>query len=169
PSEQFSVSMSLKGWIETTIKECPQHKFLFLTKQPQNLAKWSPFPDNCWVGVSATNNHQAAAAYAWLDRIEAKVKYVSLEPLLSWESDNAANSVMAWQPNIVDWLILGAQTKPTVMPKVEWVREIVEAADKTGIPVFLKDSLQALWKDDPFYPEWAMGKDDFCLRQEMPK
>ncbi|KKK71886.1 hypothetical protein LCGC14_2909470, partial [marine sediment metagenome] len=41
----------------------------------------------------------------------------------------------------IDWVIIGAQTKPTVMPKLEWVKEIVDAADRAGIPVFLKDSL----------------------------
>ncbi|KKL04650.1 hypothetical protein LCGC14_2613910, partial [marine sediment metagenome] len=29
-------------------------------------------------------------------------------------------------------VILGAQTKPTVMPKIEWVREIVEVVIRQG-------------------------------------
>ena len=52
------------------------------------------------------------------------------------------------------------------------VREIVEAADKAGIPVFLKDSLKPLlphsWFKDKPSADWAytkLGK----LRQEMPK
>ena len=39
--------------------------------------------------------------------------------------------------------------------KIEWVQEIVKAADKAGIPVFQKDNLAPL-----------LGKDN--LRQEMP-
>ena len=45
------------GWMRTILKFCsqwPEHTFLFLTKQPQDLTKFK-FPDNCWVGVSATN------------------------------------------------------------------------------------------------------------------
>jgi len=40
--------------IDTT-KVCPHHRIYLLTKQPQNLIKWSPFPDNCWVGVTVTD------------------------------------------------------------------------------------------------------------------
>ncbi len=68
----------------------------------------------------------------------------------------------------ISWVILGAQTKPTVMPKIEWVQEIVEAADKAGIPVFLKDSLKQLMLTDLFnVPKWAFKKHH--LRQEMPE
>ncbi len=38
-----------------TIRKCPQHRFYLLTKQPQELAKFSPFPPNCFVMVSATD------------------------------------------------------------------------------------------------------------------
>ena len=30
-----------------TIEQCPQHKFLFLTKNPERLFAWGKFPDNC--------------------------------------------------------------------------------------------------------------------------
>lgn len=74
----------------------------------------------------------------------------------------------------ISWIIIGAQTKPTVMPKIEWVREIVEACDKAGIPVFLKDSLKPLLRQESFIgqreeklfwsdPTWK------SLRQELPK
>ena len=305
PSGQFSVSMSLKGWIETTIKECPQHRFLFLTKQPQNLAKWSPFPDNCWVGVSVTNQAMHNEAIVALDAIEARIKYISYEPLLEridinesigytteYESDRQREDcplnghgggdgdrcsgahlegqgteigqVEGRQPrdllqaqesrerhgqiptspndgerdslpragpqagvvspsradstgshdqpqerpvegqppsqsgtddvqpagptrhqstgqNIhprpfgsVSWLILGAQTKPYIAPKVEWVREIVEAADRAGIPVFLKDSLDNLVTAElrrlapNFNKDWNLLLHECRLRQEMP-
>ena len=77
PSGKASVTMSLKGWIFTTIKQCPQHTFLFLTKQPQNLPQFSPFPDNCWVGVTATDAKSFLEAGRGLEQIEAKVKYIS--------------------------------------------------------------------------------------------
>ena len=55
PSSGFIDHDTLKGWIFNAIGACPQHTFLFLTKQPQNLPAWSPFPPNCWVGVTATD------------------------------------------------------------------------------------------------------------------
>ena len=76
----------------------------------------------------------------------------------------------------ISWVILGSQTKPTVMPKIEWVREIVEAADKAGIPVFLKDNLKPLLpKEKLFYKpmktkvnEPLKESVEILLRQEMP-
>ncbi len=153
------------------------HRFYLLTKQPQNLQKFSPFPDNCWVGVSVTKNSQVTPAFEGLSNIEAKVKYLSLEPLL--ERIGERNLILISQEFMTwfDWLIIGAQTKPTVLPKIEWVKEIVEACDKAGVKVFLKDNLKPLlppevptfytlklkvWHDDG-EPEY-----DPILRQELP-
>ncbi|KKN15915.1 hypothetical protein LCGC14_0981070 [marine sediment metagenome] len=66
------------GAIETNFYD----RFYLLTKQPQNLAKFSPFPDNCFVGVSATNQHQFDEAVKYLKEVKATVKYISFEPLL---------------------------------------------------------------------------------------
>lgn len=130
-----------KTWTEQvmeTISEAPDHRFYLLTKQPQELIKWSPFPKNCWVGVSATNADSLFDAVNFLEDVQANVRFISLEPLLA-----SANLVHldVHLKGTVDWLIIGAQTKPTVLPNPEWVREIVEAADRAGVPVFLKNSI----------------------------
>jgi hypothetical protein len=61
----------------------------------------------------------------------------------------------------ISWVILGSQTKPYKPPRIEWVEEIIRAADKAGIPVFLKDNLLPLARE-------STGGIDFPLRQEMP-
>ena len=147
-------------WTGAVLEQCRRHpddRFYLLTKQPQNLAKWSPFPDNCWVGVSVTNAQEQSDAYVGLCRIEAAVKYLSYEPLLS----NVAMESQFLLDAGISWLILGAQTKPYIAPKIEWVEEIVGAADAAGIPVFLKDSLDDLLG-------WKYRPDMIHLRQEMP-
>lgn len=157
------------------IDACPQHRFYLLTKQPQNLIKWSPFPPNCYVGVTATNPTMFAEACYRLGRIIAMVKYISLEPLLDFQPDPAVLTRGRW---IYDWLligdikqvIIGAQTKPTVYPKIEWVELIVKACLSAGIPVFLKDNLEAILpKQEPFYKarKWHAGG-GWELRQEVP-
>jgi hypothetical protein len=66
------------------------------------------------------------------------------------------------------------------MPKIEWIEEIVLAADMAGIPVFLKDNLQKLFIQNIdikgnggyFLPEWARhitSDGRGVLRQEFPK
>jgi protein gp37 len=141
------------------------HRFYLLTKQPQNLAKWSPFPDNCWVGVTATNYKMANEARYWLGKIKAKIKYLSIEPFLGPLRDRL-NCLFQLDFQL-DWLIIGVctgrkaeifelcQRYPeltpmpygriwTAQPKIEWVEEIVRAADQAGVPVFLKDNLEPL-------------------------
>lgn len=146
------------------IERNPQHRFYLLTKQPQNLNKFSPFPDNCWVGVTVTNRNMAYDAYVALKEIKTKMKYVSIEPLLEPLEDFTDFLCEAF-----DWVIIGAQTKPTILPKLEWIEEIILAADKTGLPIFLKNNLWDLlyteaWDNDIF---WANER--ATLRQEMPK
>jgi len=144
-----------------------------LTKQPQNLIKFSPFPDNAWVGVSATTDDMLSSAILYLHNIEAKVKYISFEPLLEQMKDL---SFTLKYSHIADWVIIGQQTpiRAATTPKIEWVREIVEACDKAGIPVFLKNSLKPVLPGEyPFYKS-ATGalfgiKWDMYLKQEFPK
>ena len=64
------------------IKISRQHRFYLLTKQPQNLPQWSPFPPNVYLGVSATNQEQFDRAVKYLKEVKATVKFISFEPLL---------------------------------------------------------------------------------------
>jgi len=143
--------VTLKGRVFETIERCPQHTFLFLTKCPKNLAAWSLFPSNAWVGATATDYWKYVDACHYLSMVEASVKFLSLEPLLSWDKEAS----YFFQSGAINWLIIGAQTKPTVFPEIAWVREIVEAADRAGVKVFQKDNLRPLLGDN--------------LRQEMPR
>ena len=72
-------------WLEAIFdatSDYPNHRFLFLTKQPQNLIKWGPLPENAYIGVTATNQRQYDDALKYLKEVKAKVKFLSFEPLL---------------------------------------------------------------------------------------
>jgi len=174
------------------IRDNGYDRFYLLTKQPQNLIKFSPFPDNCWVGVTATNVESLNNACHYLGMIEAKVRYISFEPLL-------ARIGLTWfMTGKVDWVIIGACTgtlndlklmlvkypdltlmpygkRWTLQPKLEWVREIVEACDKAGVKVFLKDNLKPLLiPEDCRRPNSLMdnifwSSEKATLRQELPE
>jgi len=139
-----------------TIKDCPQHRFYLLTKQPQNLIKWSPFPENCWVGVTATDQKMFYEATKYLAQIEATIKYISVEPMFG------RIFFPAWIGEVLNWLIIGVQTKPYKPPQIDEVEGAVNACDKAGIPVFLKDNLKPLARD-------SFGGIEFPLRQELPR
>lgn len=147
-------------WTAKVLNLCKLHsenRYYLLTKQPQNLAKFSPFPPNCWVGVTATGPKMFVDALASLKQIEAKVKYISVEPYL--ERINPHWLDVYLKDAGIRWVILGSQTKPTVSPKTEHVQEIVEACDKAGVPVFLKENLRSLLQQNDHniysFPEWA--------------
>ncbi len=159
-----------KEEIFETIRQCPHHKFLFLTKNPERLREWGSFPDNCFVGVSATNQQQFDEAVKHLKNVQANVRYISFEPLLE--------RIRNVQVDVLDLAIIGAQTKPTVYPEVGWVQTIALAATKANIPLFLKDSLKPhlpnrmpfwgtyIWKELSAGVPITMSENRF--RQEMP-
>ncbi len=119
------------------------HTFLLLTKRPQNLAKWSPYPPNCWVGVSVVADGPMTLAVTRLAGIQASVKFLSIEPLLgsiTMKSHSLEN---------INGIIIGAQTGPgAVVPRLEWVHEIMQAANKARIPLFLKNNLLRQFPND---------------------
>ena len=167
-------------WQEEVVavfREFPQHRFYPLTKQPQNLIKFSPFPDNCWVGVTATGYKAFNEALDYLKGIEAKVKYISVEPLLE--------AIPFYMERLtycgINQIIVGAQTKPYKPPERAWLDGILEPCIKARIPVFLKNNLKPLlendhrtfinplyWKDG-YYTSPEHPNIDLHLRQEMPK
>ncbi len=157
PEERFITEKgigSLKEIILDVVDSSPQHTFLFLTKAPWNLLKWSPFPDNAWVGVSVWDQNSIENALGHLSLIEAKTKFLSIEPLLGPPGANTWEGVL--QQHGIKWLIIGSQTSPKKLPEWAWVKDIIVAADKAGIPVWEKNNLKPL-----------LGNN--LIRQELPE
>lgn len=131
--------------IQLAIEMCPQHTFLFLTKCPWNLPKWNPWPDNAWVGVSATNWATHEIALEHLNQVDAKVKFLSLEPLLQAIPSSALKGYERLQ-----WVIIGGKSGSfPFYPPEEWIQEIETSCDRLGIPVFEKDNLRKVWYNKP--------------------
>lgn len=129
-------------WIERVFAACekaPWHTYYFLTKNPDRYYRlfeygWrEKIPSNWWLGHSTNgiSNHGALC-----DEFIRMHRFISAEPLLfplSWP-----------QINIPRWIIVGAQTNPTILPKREWVVEIRGQCKKFNIPLFEKNSLAPL-------------------------
>lgn len=130
-------------WIESIFnacKEAPQHNYLFLTKnyfRYMELHKKGLLlnSENIWYGYSITKSTD------WLCIANKVYKtFVSLEPLL----DDVAIKLCRGNSKVADWVIIGAETgnrKGKVIPKKEWIDNILSHCDKWNIPVFMKDSL----------------------------
>jgi protein gp37 len=160
---------TLKSGIFDVIRLCPQHTFIFLTKDPKNIEQWGRFPDNAWVGASACDSDSWDNAFCNLKEVDAKHKWLSFEPLyelLPMEETDLDG---------ISWVVIGQQTpvKPETTPKIEWIKEIVEAADKARIPVFLKNNMESLIESQcNMNDQWAAREWVQCkypvLRQEFP-
>jgi protein gp37 len=143
------------------IKQCPQHTFVFLTKNYLEYSKIGKFPDNCWCGVSTIG----VDGNSWLEEVfrnvQAKVRFVSVEPFLDYTPMD-----LRW----VDFVIVGAQTRPTIYPRITWLKSMVSDAARERKPIFLKNNLRKLITIEY---EWAYNSWDTVsglpnLRQELP-
>lgn len=129
-------------WIETVFDACKAatgHRYLFLTKNPARYIKLAqdgklPKGEAFWYGSTTTGPHMEAF---WAEGYNS---FISIEPLLErFGTPDGSGS-----PSTADWAIIGAETgnrKDKVIPKREWVKEIVDTFHAAGKPVFMKDSL----------------------------
>ena len=132
-------------WIQRVFdvcKEHPQHRYLFLTKNPQRYIDLQskdllPENENFWYGTTVTTND---SLYFWSDRHKT---FLSIEPILS--RFHGSKQIGA------DWVIVGAMTgtgsKP-YQPERKWIEEIQSMCAEQGIPLFMKKSLRTLMGDD---------------------
>ena len=155
-------------WIREIVAACdaaPQHRYLFLTKNPSrykevdSLVHWPTFEETdieksrpyMMLGASATNDAQMKVAY------DSDADWVSIEPiherlLSEWfvssigSDDGQCIEFRRWE-----WVVIGAETgnrKDKIIPKKEWIQEIADICLQEGTPVFMKESLRELMGDD---------------------
>jgi protein gp37 len=130
-----------------------QHIFQILTKRPDRMARllasahWRRLVDdamadrretgacwplsNVWLGTSIENRRFAGRADL-LRQTPAAVRFISAEPLLGPLSPSL-------DLRAIDWLIVGGESGPVHRPmRVEWIRELHEAAKAAGTAFFFK-------------------------------
>uniref|UniRef100_A0A6M3LTK5 DUF5131 family protein n=1 Tax=viral metagenome TaxID=1070528 RepID=A0A6M3LTK5_9ZZZZ len=137
---EYQDYFTLKENVKMVVDMCPQHTFLFLTKNPAGYQKWEQFPDNCWLGATVNDEISYARNVTSLIGAASKNKWLSIEPLTGRiDPMLMKNTLMA-----VDFVVIGGYSGGRRTPKLEWVEEIVSACDTAGIPVWLKENLRAL-------------------------
>ena len=110
-----------------------QHHFQILTKRAERLAelssqlKWS---ENVWMGVSV-EDIDFTYRIALLKRTNARIKFLSLEPLLG--------PLPKLDLKGIDWVIVGGESGPYARPmKPLWVRQIRAQCVAAKVPLFFK-------------------------------
>lgn len=131
-------------WIWTIInkmKQCSQHIFLVLSKNPKGFEQYK-FPQNVWLGTSITTTNEIYRVHELMDKLNyhplwgGNYTFLSVEPMLGIIPGTVIHGV--------DWVIIGALSrtgKPPLQPKKKWVECIITSADDFGIPVYTKDNL----------------------------
>jgi len=139
-----------RGLIFLQMEKHPEHRFIILTKQPQNIQKDpdSRFPPNLFMGVTVD---LPGMEYRINELLEAEVGHpiVSFEPLLGEVDPELAG---------IEWVIIGAQTNPRRYPPWGMVEWIINECKDLGIPYFVKDNLRI-----PFinHRQWNLFKQDY--------
>ena len=133
------VKKEWRDWIFDIIEYNKHLTFQILTKLPQNIDR--AMPDNVWLGVTSTG-YPSQDIFKDLNKSHAKIKFISLEPLLT------PILLGNWFQNYhFNWIIVGRLTRYGHKYDIErmWVEKIVEKARKYSIPIFLKDNLKDIW------------------------
>ena len=111
---------------------------IYLTKNPGRFVN-EEFLDHMWLGTTVNHAHQLNRALTVGAAQSERSCFVSFEPL--FESVKPFLEII--HPNVRGFII-GGQTKPDILPKLEWVQELIALANELGISVFLKDNLKGL-------------------------
>jgi protein gp37 len=116
------------------IKNAPQHTFQILTKRAERMLQFLKSYDaskNAWLGVSVENKKHGVPRIDKLRRVQAHIRFLSIEPLLEGLGDIDLTNIQ--------WVIVGGESGPKARPmKPEWVLEIKRQCVKYNVPFFFK-------------------------------
>jgi protein gp37 len=118
------------------MRQTPQHTYIVLTKQPHRIDVH--FPENVQLGVTVDYPGTKWRIAELQDIIHPGKKLVSFEPLLGEMTPDLNFET-------IDGIFIGAcsgATRQLYKTQSIWVENIIEVADNSGKPVFLKDNLK---------------------------
>lgn len=161
-------SWVLDGWIDEVFTACekaPQHRYLFLTKNPQryiDLARAGKLPakDNMWYGTTATTpDEQFFWGGAWHT-------FVSIEPILR----DYTGEIGGMCDTFAQWVIVGAETgkrKGKVIPEKSWIEEITKTCIEKNICLFMKDSLIPIVGEENMFRELPWDRETWEIDRQQ--
>ncbi len=134
-SDIFHEQLSLKH-IKNLFKvmnETPQHTYQLLTKRADILLKYNSelnWTDNIWMGVTV-ESELVKDRVQMLAETDAKVKFISFEPLLNDIGDVDLTNI--------DWAIVGGESGPKARPMEEdWVLNIKNICKRDKTKFYFK-------------------------------
>ena len=119
------------------MEETDRHIYQVLTKRSSRLASYvnrryrdAPAPRHIWLGVSV-EDRQRAKRIAHLQRANATMRFLSIEPLL--------DSIGPVDLTGISWVIVGGESGPGARDmEADWAREIRDQCAERDIAFFFK-------------------------------
>jgi len=115
------------------MRRAHQHVFQILTKRSKKLVrayKRLNWPENVWMGVTVESRPYLYRIND-LRKIDARIKFLSLEPLLGPLVDIDLTGI--------DWVVVGGESGPGArIMKEEWIWDIKQQCDQQNVPFFFK-------------------------------
>lgn len=122
----------------------PNLVFLFLTKRPSNINKYTPLewktepPSNVWFGTSPVDTETFNNLVPHLLKVKGN-RFLSIEPNL----DDVGNVDLTG----IDWVIQGGESGHNKRPfDIEWAESLRDVCAKQNVPFFFKqiDKIQEI-------------------------
>lgn len=148
------------------LARCTNLDVQLLTKRPENVLRMVPkawlepggWPAHIWVGTTIEDQKRADTRISILKAIPAKVRFLSMEPLLErvdirngptnkWSVptrfDSSGNGIEWTDPGAgfipVEWVIVGGESGPKARPfDLGWANDIEAQCEVAGVPFFMK-------------------------------
>lgn len=116
------------------IEQANWHTFQILTKRAERMSSFffgKKVPTNAWMGVSVENKKYGVPRIDHLRRIDASIRFLSVEPLLE--------DVGELNLNNIHWVIVGGESGAKARPmKKEWVESIQAQCQTEDVAFFFK-------------------------------
>lgn len=125
------------------IRNTPQHTWLILTKRPERILQclpldWNDGYPNVWIGVTVENQNRLIERLPILNSIPAKIKFLSIEPILS------LITIPVDVHSNIHWIIVGGESGNDNgkylyrKSELAWYESLVAQAKFLDIPIFVK-------------------------------
>lgn len=166
PAESWPLVQQARARLFELIGSTIHLDWLLLTKRPENILRMLPGNWggntllNMWIGTSVENQAAADERIPHLLRVPARVRFLSMEPLLG------AVDLSRWLANVPDlppnlpsdvvwglsapinlglhWIIVGGESGPNARPMhPDWARALRDQAQAAGASFFFKQ-----WGED---------------------
>lgn len=171
-SDFFEDHPQVGQWREdalSLISKCKWLDFQILTKRPENVNRMiADYAGDCewlgenigkdnqgrysniWIGTSIENQEMADKRIPKLLNIPAKVRFLSIEPLLEHVEIHRYALGGLITTDSLSWVIVGGESGNKRRPfDVAWARSIRDQCRKAGVPFFMKqiDKVQPIPAD----------------------